>query len=176
MVENPIWYYARFQLFQLLWFENIIKSGWLFHWVVSISGLYFEHMLLVSCCWLRHFTRILVCVLDVGLKEVRWKSLFFPCTYSFSFPAFMCQIIPLFDWYSLFLLILLRFIVDWILGWLWPCFASGGHLMSLFIIKIDQYIAVINVFWWILRLWMELSTEDSYKFSYDQKHLASWPK
>jgi len=48
--------------------------------------------------------------------------------------------------------------------------------MSLFTIKIDQYIAVVNRFWWISRLWMELPIMDSYKFSYDQKPLAIWQK
>ena len=151
LVENLIVYYIRFHLFQLHWFEFTIKSSCLFRWVVSISGLYFEHTLFVSCCWLRH-TRILVCVLDVGWMRLDGRPFSFPILGNFLFLAFMWRIIPLFDWYSLFLLILLRLIVDRITGWLWACFANGGHLMSLFIIKIDQYITLINWFWWISRL------------------------
>ena len=132
-------------------------------------------MLLVSCCWLQLLAQFLACVVDVGWMRLDECPFFSPYLLYFS-PAFMCRIIPLFDWYSLFLLILLRLIVDWIIGWLWACFADGDHLTSLFIIKIGQCIAVINWFWWISRLLMELPVEDSYNFSYNQKHLASWPK
>jgi len=152
------------------------KSSCLLRWVVSILGLYSEHMLLASCSWLRLFTWIFVCVLDVGWMRLDERPFSFLMLVNFLSLAFVCRIIPLFDWYSLFLLVLLRLIVDWIIWWLWTCFANSGHLISLFIFKIDQYIVVINWFWWISRLWMELLIEDSYKFSYDQKHLASWPK
>ena len=138
-------------MFQLLWLEFIIKSSCLFRWVVLISGLYSEHMPLVSSCWLRLLARFLACVVDIGW--MRLDECPFLSTYLLIFfPAFMWRIIPLFDWYSLFLLILLRLIVDWIIGWLWAWFADGDHLTSLFIIKIGQCIVVINWFWWISRL------------------------
>jgi len=167
LIENPIWYYIHFHLFQLLWFELFIQSSFLFHWVASISGLYSEHTLPVSYCWLRLFARVFVCALDVGWIKLDECPFSFPVLVNFISPAFMCRIICLFDWYNLLLLILLRLIVDWSIRWLWTCFANGDHLMSLFIIKIDQHFVVINWFWWISRLWMELPIGDSYKFSYD---------
>jgi len=147
LVENPIWYYDRFRLLQLLWCKFITKSSSLFCWVVSISDLYSKHMLIVSYCSLRLFTRILVCVLDVGLMRLDERPFSFPILVNFLSLAFMCRIIPLFDWYSFFLLVLLRLIIDWVIGWLWTCFGDASDLMTLFIIKIDQYIAVIIWFW-----------------------------
>ena len=85
--ENPIWYFSRFHLFPLLWFKFIIKSSCLFRWVVPISGLYSEHMSLVSCCWWRLFTRwsVLWMLAEWGWMNVYFLSLylliFFPCIF-----------------------------------------------------------------------------------------------
>jgi len=138
LVENPIWYYVRFHLRKLLWFGFIIKCSCLFRSILSISGLYSEYMLIVSLCWFRLFNRILVCVLDVGWMRLDERLLSFPALVNSLSLAFIRQIIPLFDWYSLFLLNLLRLIADWIIGWLWTWLANSLNLMSLFIIKIDD--------------------------------------
>ena len=128
-----------------------------------ISGLYSEHMLLVSCCWFWLFTCILVCVLDVGWTRLDECPLSFlvldnflslhSCSESFAF--LLIQFVS-FNFTEIRCWLNHRMTLD-LLYWWWP---------------FDEFIHHQN--WpiqWISRLWLELLIDDSYKFSYDQKQL-----